>query len=137
MGQPGRAERTVGCLYLGSQAAPGAVLAGSLREAVIALSSVVALLLNQRPSFPIYKRGWSSVFLGDLACVVESTGAMCTSNTVTHSCRRVNAYRVPSVSSVTADLPFVLVRNPVTRPLMCPWIHPFCSVHPTPSLPWP
>ena len=92
----------MGCLYLGSQAAPGAVLAGSLREAVIALSSVVALLLNQRPSFPIYKRGWSSVFLGDLACVAESTGAMCTSNTVTHSCRRVNAYRVPSVSSVTA-----------------------------------
>ena len=102
MGQPGRAEHTVGCLYLGSQAAPRAVLAGSLREAVIALSSVIALLLNQRPSFPIYKRGWSSVFLGDLACVVESTGAMCTSNSVTNSCCRVNAYHVPSVLSVIA-----------------------------------
>lgn len=62
--QPGRAQCTAGRLYLGAQAASRVASAGPLREVGTALSSFLALLLNQRTSLPVHKckRGFTPSF---------------------------------------------------------------------------
>lgn len=93
----------MGCLYLGSQAAPGAVLLRRVtKRSSGSFKQCHCLAAESKTFFPIYKYGWSSIFLGGLACVVESTGAVCSSNSVTNGCGRVSAYRVSSILSVIA-----------------------------------